>query len=96
MIPFEGMLCCIFFFLTLRVEPILIVGPNKRLHNFPLEEKVPCEARTFPRPHLSRLLGVGRRGLAEICKTSYTEICHFLCNISKVSTQMALVFSHLM
>lgn len=69
-IPFKGMLCCLFFFLMFRVETIQTVGPNKRLHNFPLEEKITCEARTFPGPIPSHLLGVGGRGLAESCKTA--------------------------
>lgn len=70
-----------------RVETIQTVGPNKRLHNFPLEEKITCEARTFPGPVPSHLLGVGKE-LGRILQD-----CYFLCETGKVPTQMAVVFS---
>lgn len=60
--------CFVAPFQMIVAETIQTVGPNKRLRNFPLEEKVACEARTFPCPNPSHLLGVGKE-LAEFCKT---------------------------
>lgn len=72
-----------------RVETVKTLGPNRRLHNFPLEEKVTREARTFPCPNPSHLLGVGKRG----CRNLQDR--YFLCEFGKVPTQMAVVFSPL-
>lgn len=79
--------CFVAPFQMIVAETIQTVGPNKRLRNFPLEEKVTCEARTFPCPNPSHLLGVGKRA------GRILQDCYFLCETGRVPTQMALVFS---